>query len=219
MQKNYMVTLNGMRDLLMHKDNVQHGERVKKWTKDPANRDVSVAGDDRSPAWTWIGCLYIEGGKVVIDSDNLMTMLREGGAQVPTGKGQKTFKAQTQSGIIVNEIGWPLIVDGHDIDYEPIKALLNENDFEKHLEVAEELGIMLFVKRAKIGTSKHIRVRPRFANWQATGTITVMDSTITKAVLKDIFTFAGARCGLCDWRPSSKTPGQFGTFEATIKEI
>lgn len=208
MQKNYMVMLSGMRDLLMHKDNIQHGERVKKWSKDPANKDVSVAGDDRSPAWTWIGYLYAEYGKVVIDSDNLMTMLREGGAQVSTGKGKKTFKAQTQSGIIVNEI-----------DYEPIKALLNENDFEKHLEITEELGITLFVKRAKIGMSKHIRVRPRFSNWQASGTITVTDPMLTKDVLQDILTFAGARCGLCDWRPSSKSPGQFGTFVATLEEI
>ncbi|MCK9327970.1 MAG: hypothetical protein M0P69_20920 [Bacteroidales bacterium] len=219
MQKDYMVTLNGMRDLLMHKDNIQHGERVKKWSKDPANKDVSVAGDDRSPAWTWIGYLYAEYGKVVIDSDNLMTMLREGGAQVSTGKGKKTFKAQTQSGIIVNEIGWPLIVDWREIDYEPIKALLNENDFEKHLELAEELGFTLFVKRAKIGMSKHIRVRPRFSNWQASGTITVTDPMLTKDVLQDILTFAGARCGLCDWRPSSKSPGQFGTFMATLEEI
>lgn len=219
MQKNYMVKLNGMRDLLMHKDNVQHGERVKRWTKDPANKDISVAGDDRSPAWTWIGYLYEDSGKIVLDSDNLMTMLREGGAQVATGKGKKTFKAQSQSGIIVNEIGWPLIVDGREINYEPIKSLLNENDFEKHQQLAEELGITLFIKRAKIGTSKHIRVRPRFSNWQAAGTITVTDAMLTKSVLRDILTFAGARCGLCDWRPSSKTPGQFGTFTAEIEEI
>lgn len=50
--RRYEVTLKGESPLLMHKDNIEFGERIKKWQKDPKNKDLSVAGDDRSPAWT-----------------------------------------------------------------------------------------------------------------------------------------------------------------------
>ena len=39
---------------------------------------------------------------------------------------------------------------------------------------AAEHGFMLYVKGAKIGQSKHVRVRPRFDRWSATGTINVI---------------------------------------------
>ena len=40
------------------------------------------------------------------------------------------------------------------------------------------LGFELFAKGAKIGQSKHIRVRPRFNAWSASGTITVFDDSM-----------------------------------------
>jgi hypothetical protein len=75
------------------------------------------------------------------------------------------------------------------------------------------------VKRARVGTSKHVRVRPRFSNWSASGTLTVVDPSITQEMLQHILTFAGCFCGVGDWRPSSPTPGQFGRFTATITKL
>ena len=218
--KHYKITITGAGELLFHADNISFGERVKRWLKDPANRDKSVAGDDRSPAWTWIGCTYQNQGLVVIPSDNLMTVFREGGKRVPTGSRGGTFKAATQSGILVNEIAWPLLINGAEVPFAPIAALASEEDFTKHEEVAVRLGFTLFVKRAKIGTAKHVRVRPRFSNWSATGTVMVTDERIDKVVLHDILAQAGRYAGIGDWRPSSpKSPGPFGTFTATVEEI
>ena len=130
------------------------------------------------------------------------------------------MKAATQSGILVNEIGWVLKVNGKEIPYEPILALADENDFEKHEALAEKLGFELFVKRARIGTAKHVRVRPRFENWSATGTITVSDPQLTEDMLTTIFAFAGRYAGIGDWRPGSPSkPGQFGTFTAEIRRM
>ena len=180
---------------------------------------MSVAGDDRTPAWRWIGNLYHEKGRVVIPSDNLMTVLREGGKKVSTGKGQQTFKAQTQSGIIIDQSAWILTSNGAEIPFEPIKGLIGENDFERHEELAMELGFELFVKRAKIGAAKHVRVRPRFDAWSVSGSLTVLDESITGATLDSILLMAGTYCGIGDWRPSSpKSPGPFGKFTATIQE-
>jgi len=218
--RTYRIEMTGQTPLLMHHDNLQWAEVMKNWTMQPANKAVSIAGDDRSPAWRWIGNLYVEGGKVVVPSDNLMTVLREGGKRCPTGKGQSTFKAQTQSGIVVDQSAWPLIVSGKDVPYEPIKSLIEESDFSKHEVIATSLGFALFVKRAKIGAAKHVRVRPRFDAWSCAGTVTVFDDMITLDVLQNILTFAGTYAGLGDWRPSSpKSPGPFGKFTATAKEV
>jgi hypothetical protein len=219
--RKYQVTLTGVSDMLHHQDNILWGERVRKWQKDPANKALSVPGDDRSPAWTWIGCLYEMNRKVVVvDADNIMAALRDGGTKVPAAKGRGSLKAATQSGILVNELGWPLLVDGREIPYQPILALADELDFEKHEALAESLGFELFLKRAKIGTAKHIRVRPRFSNWAATGSITVSDPQLNTEVLQSIFAAAGRYAGIGDWRPGSPSkPGQFGQFLAELTEI
>lgn len=220
-QVTYTVKLTGETPLLMHHDNLSWAEVMKKWELDPANKSISTKGDDRSPAWRWIGNLYVEQDRIVIPSDNLMTVLREGGKRCPTGKGQTTFKSQTQSGLVVDQSSWSLLVaNGAEIPYTPIKALINESGFDLHELQAQELGFSLFVKRAKIGQAKHVRVRPRFDQWSCQGTITVFDEMITTEVLKNILTFAGNYAGMGDWRPSSpKSPGPWGKFTATIKAV
>ena len=110
--KTYKAILRGESPLLMHKDNIVWSELVKKWQKDPQNKAFSQPGDDRSPAWTWIGSLYHDGKNLCMDSDNLMTMLREGGAKVPTGRKQQTYKAATQSGLLVNSVDSVFLVEG-----------------------------------------------------------------------------------------------------------
>jgi hypothetical protein len=173
-------------------------------------------------AHRWIGSLYRnDAGEIVLPTENLMRCLMEGGAMVlvPGGKSGKTFKAQTQSGIMPREIGWPLCIDGKPINAAPIKKLLKERDFSVHKETVKELGFSLFLKRARIGQSKHIRVRPRFESWSATGELVVVDEQITDGVLADILEMSGKYKGLGDWRPSSKTPGTFGMFEATLRQI
>ncbi len=218
--RSYQVELTGETPLLMHFDNLDWAEVLKTWRTDPANRDKSTAGDDRSPAWGWIGSLYTDAGRCVIPADNLMTMLREGGKKCPTGKGQETFKARTQSGIVVDQVAWPLTIRGAEVPYAPIKSLIEKPDFEAHQQLAGELGFMLFVKRAKIGAAKHVRVRPRFDHWECAGTLTVFDEMITTRAITDILASAGRYAGLGDWRPSSpKSPGPYGKFTAAVKEI
>ena len=107
----YQITLNGLTPLLMHNDNLAFTEKVNAWRKDPANKELSVSGDDRTPPWTWIGYLYHDGKNLGVAADNLMTMLREGGAKVLTGKGKETYK---EGSIPVNVDGG-LLSKGHPI--------------------------------------------------------------------------------------------------------
>lgn len=218
--KTYEVTITGLSPLLMHWDNIEWAGTLERWRQDPTNKKFSKAGDDRSPAFSWLGCIYHDGDVVAMPSDNLMRCFMEGGAGVvvPGGKNGKTFKAQTQSGMLVADEFWPLLIDGKPIDVKPLLALTKEKDFDAHIKVASDAGFSVFVKRAKIGMSKHIRVRPRFDRWSLVGRIQVWDEQLTLAALRDIVRVCGSYKGLGDWRPSSRTPGPFGRFEATVSE-
>lgn len=220
--KQYNVTINGLSPLLMHQDNISWGEKVKQWSKDPANKSESVAGDDRSPAWTWLGYLYHDSRNIGMPSDNLMTMLREGGAKVKVANSSKeTYKKHTQAGIIIDQQQWDLLIGGKRVPVDQIAQLIKEPEFITHIETVEDHGFELLVKRAKVGQSKHVRVRPLFREWQLVGSLTVLDperTGITGDILQMIFDQAGALCGLGDWRPSSpRSSGTFGRFEAAIE--
>jgi hypothetical protein len=205
----------------MHWDNIDWADTMAAWKDDPKNQKVSKAGEDRTPAWRWIGSLYHDDEFVSMPSDNLMRCLMEGGAMVPVpgGRSGKTFKAQTQSGMMVNEPFCRLTAYGKQIAMADIRPLLKEEAFPIHKQVVSELGFTLFVKRAKIGASKHVRVRPRFDNWSVEGTLSVWDDQITDQVLTDVLRYAGQYKGLGDWRPGSKTPGAYGMFDAEVKRL
>lgn len=218
--QNVHVKIKGLTPLLMHADNIEWADAMDEWRKDPSNKANSKAGDDRTPAWRWIGSLNTDGKIVTIPSEYIMRCLMEGGAQVPTGKGKKTFKAQSQSGLLCPEFHWPLQLNGSSatIAIDDINALKEKSHFVEHVSGVQKLGFSLFVKRVRVGQNKHIRVRPRFEQWATEGRIAIIDDAITVKVLRQIFDMAGRFKGLGNWRPGSPTPGQFGMFEATITE-
>jgi len=214
--KTVAVEITGTMPLLMHHDNIPWSDQMDAWKNDPKNKQNSKAGDDRTPPWRWIGCLYHDGNVVTMPSENIMRCLMEAAAQVPTGKGQKTFKSQSQSGLLCQEYHWKFMADGKTISMKDINEMLGFETFREHAEAAETLGFELFVKRAKIGQSKHIRVRPRFDKWSVEGHIIITDNQINKSILKQIFEIGGQYKGLGDWRPGAKTPGPFGMFTAEV---
>lgn len=218
--RRYEATLTGLSPVLLHQDNFDFQEAVNKWRKTPENKKYSVAGDDRSPPWTWIGYTYHDGNLIGVSSDNLMTCFRNGGAKVlvPTGKHGQTFKGMTQL-IFLDQILWPITINGQTVPWKPVEKLIGNMDFEEHKAVAAKLGFELFPKRAPVGSGKHIRVRPRFNTWELKGTMTVTEELLTTEVLQQILNCAGNYVGLCDWRPGGKTPGPFGRFSAVLKEI
>ena len=224
--KNFLFTMTGLSPLLHHWDNIEWSSTLKTWREVPEHKPLNVPGDDRSPAFSWLGSLYNNGKVATIPSDNLMRCLMEGGAGVlvPKGKNGKTFKAQTQSGMLVVDEYWPLLQGappgGQPVNVEPLLALANELDFDVHVATAKKLNINLWAKRAKIGAAKHVRVRPRFERWGAKGIVQVWDEQLTLAALRDIWRVCGANKGIGDWRPSSpKSPGPFGRFEGTVDEV
>lgn len=217
--KKVKLTLTGRTPLLLHADNIDFADSMEAWKNNPANKAKSKAGDDRTPPWRHIGCLNYDDPKtgiVTIPSEYIMRSCMGGAAEVPTGKGKKTFKALSQSGMMCEEFHWPLLVSGKPIQMTDINALRSLDTFKENSEAVAALGFSLFVKRARIGNSKHIRVRPRFDNWSTSGEILILDDQISKDVVQTIFEIAGRIKGLGDWRPGSPTPGPWGMFTAEI---
>lgn len=210
-------TIKGITPLLMHADDVESASALSEWRADKANKNKSVKGDDRSPAWTWQTYCYIDkDGNIAMPADNVMVALRQAGAQLIL-KAQKTFKAITQSGLLIAEDNLRFTNGGRQIAIGPFVEN-RDADFAVHKKMAAEAGFDLLVKRAKVGQNKHVRVRPIFRSWEVTGVVQMLVDDITLDRLKELFEIAGS-VGLCDWRPGCKTPGTFGQFEATVSKV
>lgn len=214
--KDYQINLKSRSEFYMHRDNIIFGEGLSNWRKNPDNKNLSSKGDDRSPAWTWIGYVYTEKNKVCFPVDNFMSILRNAGAYLIL-KGSKTYKEATQSLITLDD-SFDLIVNGEVINESDMQLLIGNTKFADHVQFAEDHGFRLDVRRAKIMNAKHIRVRPVFENWTATGKLTVLDTQIiTKEILKELLEIAGTRVGVGDWRPGSPMkPGTKGRFTCEL---
>ena len=220
MVQSYSVTLSGIRPLLMHADNMLWKTRVERWQQDSANKGKSIPGDDRTPSWQWIGSLYQDEHVVAIPQDAIMASLMGAGTEVNEPKpSKKTFKARTQSGMVSPDQFWPIAVYGQPILMTSILPLLKEDDFEKHIDAIQSLGFALDIRRARVGMSKHVRVRPVFANCSAVGVMNVTDEKLTEKVLREIFDIAGDRKGMLEWRPSAPKPGPFGRFRVALEKV
>jgi hypothetical protein len=176
---------------------------------------ISKAGDDRTPAWLWQGYLYKDENNVAMPYENIMTCIRQASAQMIL-KGNKTYKEISQSGLSPLGEFAQFFCDGKQIDVVKVDKL-RDLPFEEQMDGARKLGFQLWLKRARIGQAKHIRVRPRFNKWSVKGELSILrDDILTKDVLNQIFDIAG-RTGLGDWRPGCKTPGSYGMFKSTLK--
>lgn len=213
----FAFTLTGLSPLLFHADDVEKADALGEWRKDSHNKDVSKPGDDRSPPWTWQTYLYSDGDNLVLPQDNLSAALLSAGAGMIL-KGRKSMKEASQTAVLLHEDFFTLLVNGKSIAISEIDKL-SKMTFQEQSEAVKELGFSLFVKRATVGSSKHVRVRPRFDNWSFKGTAEIVSQEMTEDSLRRMFDDAGFYKGLCDWRPGSpKKPGRFGRFKAELKK-
>lgn len=216
--KRYKFELTGITPLIMHADDINGADELKAWRSDPKHKNLSVPGDDRSPPWTWQTYLYRNDTHVCIPPDNIMRALMKAGTQFKL-RGQTTFKALTQSGLIIEgQDGCDFFVGGKQIALSTLPD--RSAPFAEHVKAVRKQGYALHVKRAKVNTAKHIRVRPIFDGWSVRGVARVVAPEITEEIFGQLLQLAGRVAGLCDWRPDApKSPGPFGQFDVTVKKI
>ena len=214
----FVMQITGRTPLLMHQDNLEWQDKLKEWLADPDNKKRSVPGDDRHPGFTWIGSIYEANGKAVLTQDMLLKCLVNAGAKVIKQR-TTTYKAVVASAVYMDAVDFPLTVGGDEVPIgELIAKLADEFDYQKHCKAVEKCGFTLYAKRAPIGGAKHVRVRPRFDQWECVVTGEVEESELSRDMFTRIAAIAGARVGLGDWRPSApKSPGSYGMFSAELK--
>jgi hypothetical protein len=211
----YKFELTGTRSLLMHADDIERSEKVRAWQRDPSNKNQSVPGDDRTPAWTWTAYTCHDETHLTIPQEYLMAAVRRAGSQIILAR-SRTFKELSQSGIIPigEHFEFRCGQNNKQVKMSAI-AKIRDMTFAQQSQAVLDLGFSLFVKRAKIGRAKHIRVRPRFDSWSVSGEIEVTAQEISETILGDLFAIAG-RIGIGDWRPGGTTPGPFGMFRSKL---
>jgi hypothetical protein len=221
----FTVTLVGATELLMDRDNITFAERLTRWHKDPLNADKQSPGDDRAPAWGWLGKLhYSEADNLVgIPQGMLSACLRAAATMIPhpTAKGKKSLKEVSQAGIAFTQTCFPLLVHlpgqpgWHPIPYDDLYTKLAEDeDFDVQVDTARMLGIRIDVRRSRPQFNRsHVRVRPMFAPWRCVCQMSLMDDALTEAVTLQMFRTAGIYKGMGNWRPSAGRAGSYGTFE------
>jgi hypothetical protein len=219
----YLFELVGLSPLIMHRDDVDWADHITAWRNNPTNKKLKTgsSGDDRFPGYTWIGSLHHDREHIAVPSDMLQAALRKSSAKIATGNGKETFKIRSQSGMLFEAEHQTFLVQGKQIPYHPIQAFVDkqERDFALNRQLATDYGFELHVARLPVGTSKHVRVRPRFDAWSIVGTVVVIDEIITTKILEQMLTIAGAQCGLGDGRPSApKCPGTYGRFRVEALE-
>lgn len=213
----FKFEITGAMPLLMHADNIVLMEEIEEERKrlaESGNKALSKKGDDRSPPWTWHAYVYEDGANFAIPQEVMMACLRGGGARKIL-KGAKTYKEATQVAIFPSGEHFKFLCRGKQVESGESLRALRADPFHSQVEWARARGFDLFVKRAKIGPAKHVRVRPRFDDWSIVGTLDVDTEVIAPEKLREIFDEAG-RCGIGDWRPACKSPGPFGTFTAKV---
>jgi hypothetical protein len=211
----YDFEINGLTTLIMHNNNIDERDKIEAIRK---KMKGGKAGDDRSPPESWKGYLYIseDTGNVCIPSENLLACLLAGGVKVKIG-GKETLKTHSQR-VMFDRMDYDLVVNGKTISKDAIAKVGGE--YPEHYVAVQTLGFKLFAKPCTVGNSKHIRVRPKFANWSLKGSFEVEPedaNILSLSSLNDLFTTCGRLAGLGDWRPSApKRPGQYGRFTSTV---
>jgi hypothetical protein len=220
-ERKFDIVLTGIRPLLMHYDNIEWADRISV-ARDQIRRDNKAnfsAGDDRCPPDTWKGYMYndVAGQYVTLPTDNLRTCLTKAGAMITLQK-QTTFKRLVASGILFEDVDTQFGYGPKGVSLAMADVNKIAGDFNTQLAAVRKMGFDLMTKRAAVGASKHVRVRPIFRQWTVRTSIIVVDDQITNAALDEMWRLAGLRIGLGDWRPSSpKSPGPYGMFTVTVK--
>lgn len=233
----YQFRLVGKSPLLMHHDNIEWADQLAAARAQTSKKrnEASKAGDDRTPCETFLGYLYTSGDgaecEVAFPMENLLSGIRSIASRFKVGK--QSFKQVAASGLIALDEFGKFYADadaekaGRTIKVSAIEKMIADaranfpdNPFAALRDGIRTLGFSLYVKRATIGTSKHVRVRPRFSpGWIASGALTVTNPQITRSALADFLEVVGDQCGIGDWRPSAKKPGPYGKFECAELKV
>ena len=214
----FNYTLSASFPLLMHFDNILADDESAARGKDPGGK----AGDDRHPADKWKQYLYAdeENKYVAMPFNNIMAALRYVGSKIPMPRPVVNLKILSQVGIQLLEPFAEFTVGGRRVAMADIEGI--GGTFADQVAQARDLGFSLDVRGVSVNGKRHVRVRPRFADWKVRGTFMVMDPVFNAQLLTKLWDLAGKMAGLGDWRPGcsgrQRIPGPYGRFTVELEQ-
>lgn len=119
--RTYEVTLFGKTPLLMHADDIPWSDNIKKYYDDPANSKRGAKGDDRYPAWLWLGKCYTDTEDyLAVTMEMIMGSFCRGAMKCRNGR--SSYKETSQSSIFVVEPFWRLMINnGKTVNMAPFR--------------------------------------------------------------------------------------------------
>ena len=132
--------------------------------------------------------------------------------------GKKTLKAASQ-GVGFTSLFLEFFVgDKKKVKIQRTNILDISGSFEDQRRAGQPLGMEILVTPCRVNGKRHIRTRPMFPMWEVRGEFDTSDDDLTLPRLREMFTLAGTKAGLGDWRPGSPSkPGAYGRFTAKVE--
>jgi hypothetical protein len=180
------VRIVGVSPLLIH--NAQLADPMNRFVR--AIKEITAKGRKKTDSdlealskLEFLGGLYLgDKGVPAIPGECIEGMIRDGAKKSRAGK-------DAICGIISDGV-WPIEYDG---PKDPEKLWLDDR-FRDYRGV-------------KVGSSRVMRMRPRFNSWAITFSVAYQDEVVNRGNLEKWIRDAGQLVGLCDFRP------RFGRFE------
>lgn len=211
----YDFVLTGTTPVIFHSNIVEKADLFEEWLKSDA-ASGTPKGDDRYPAWKWQLYVPTDDEAAAFPSVDVMAAIKNGARKVVL-RGSTTYLREATTGVHVatdfcrfEGPSGPMLVKW-------MQKIADKTYAEQAQEV-KKIGGRLRLDRLPINNkTKMVRVRAEFPSWKVSGRIMVLHDMIPKDVFVKILDNAGRYGGLGDYRPSSKRPGPYGQFTATIK--
>lgn len=217
MATTYECRFVGVTPFIMDADNFEEQEKLEEWIRE--HPEESKKGDDRTPPWRWKLKFHTDDVQVVVPCDMVIAAIAGAGNEIPkTGRGRKSYKYEALHNICPLDDYHPILV-GTKRKKPVLVADITEieGSFVEQMAAVRDLGFRLFVKRARPrGTSRHIRVRPRFEEYEFTVRLCVTGNTISRELLTQI---VNRMDSWGNWSRRQTKPGPFGKTKAILKEI
>jgi hypothetical protein len=182
------IRLKGVCPLLMHNVRLAHpfGEHALELKKISAKRKKTKDDHVNMAYIEFMGGLYMSGKKYILPDKMIEAVVRDGAKKQRKGK-------DAQCGVFSDDF----ILTKFDGPKKP-ESRVNEESC-----VSSEMVCLQ-------GSTKILRTRPKFCNWEADGTIQFQPSIVDGSSVIEWLETAGEQVGVGDWRP------KFGRFEVEI---
>lgn len=213
----YDFTLTGTMPLIFHSNIVEKADLYEKWLSSE-EASGTPKGDDRYPAWKWQLYVPTDEEVVAFPDVDVMAAIKNGARKVVL-RGSTTYLRDATTAIYVSTNFCRFEGSKGPLAVKWMQKIATMTYAEQAQEV-KKVGGRLRLDRLPINNkTKMVRVRPEFSQWTVSGRLMVIHDMIPKEKLVEILRNAGRYGGLGDYRPSSRRPGPYGQFEATIKPL